>query len=341
MGPSRGGRAWAFASTRSAVRGDARAAQLGRARALQHRPRRVRQARARPAGDGLGGLAGQRAAGELRRAAGPLEPLRQRARGERRRARRPRRHAAAVAARDRRRLPRHLQARRDPAVDVGALRRRRHPAPPAATRGAKARRHRRRQPRPHPRRDGRDRVRDGRRRRRGRRRLRRRDGGRRRDYEMADTAADDPAQLYYSSGTTGKAKGILHAHRYLLAHEEFEFCHDVRDGELFHGSGEWAWAAGIAPLLGPVALRRGRARAGAQGRLRPRGAPALPVEARRREHVHHADRAARDDRRRGRRQALPARAAAHLLLGRRAAQPRGDPLVPRPVRRSPCSTTTG
>src|SRR3954451_13236661 len=65
------------------------------------------------------------------------------------------------------------------------------------------------------------------------------------DYEMADTAADDPAQLYYSSGTTGLAKGILHAHRYLLAHEEFEFCHDVRDGELFHGSGEWAWAAGM------------------------------------------------------------------------------------------------
>ena len=70
-------------------------------------------------------------------------------------------------------------------------------------------------------------------------------------YDMADTAADDPAQLYYSSGTTGRAKGILHAHRYLLAHEEFEFCHDVRDGELFHGSGEWAWAAGICPLLGP------------------------------------------------------------------------------------------
>jgi acetyl-CoA synthetase len=71
------------------------------------------------------------------------------------------------------------------------------------------------------------------------------------EYEPADTSADDPAQLYYSSGTTGLAKGILHAHRYLLAHEEFEFCHDVRDGELFHGSGEWAWAAGICPLLGP------------------------------------------------------------------------------------------
>jgi acetyl-CoA synthetase len=70
-------------------------------------------------------------------------------------------------------------------------------------------------------------------------------------FDVVDTAADDPAQLYYSSGTTGLAKGILHAHRYLLAHEEFEFCHDLHEGELFHGSGEWAWAAGICPLLGP------------------------------------------------------------------------------------------
>jgi acetyl-CoA synthetase len=70
-------------------------------------------------------------------------------------------------------------------------------------------------------------------------------------FTNVDTAADDPAQLYYSSGTTGLAKGILQAHRYLLAHEEFVYCHDVQEGELFHGMGEWAWAAGICPLLGP------------------------------------------------------------------------------------------
>src|SRR6185369_13144080 len=69
-----------------------------------------------------------------------------------------------------------------------------------------------------------------------------------------DTAADDPAQLYYTSGTTGLAKGIVHAHRYLLAHEEFVYCHEVEEGERFHGMGEWAWAAGIAPLLGPWRL---------------------------------------------------------------------------------------
>jgi acetyl-CoA synthetase len=71
------------------------------------------------------------------------------------------------------------------------------------------------------------------------------------DFERVDTAADDPAQLYYTSGTTGLAKGILHAHRYILAHEEFVYCHDVQDGERFHGMGEWAWAAGICPLIGP------------------------------------------------------------------------------------------
>ncbi len=74
------------------------------------------------------------------------------------------------------------------------------------------------------------------------------------DFVCADTSADDPAQLYYTSGTTGLAKGIVHAHRYILAHEEFVYCHEVQDGELFHGMGEWAWAAGISPLLGPWRL---------------------------------------------------------------------------------------
>ena len=71
------------------------------------------------------------------------------------------------------------------------------------------------------------------------------------EFAGVDTSPDDPAQLYYTSGTTGLAKGIIHAHRYLLAHEEFLYCHEVQDGERFHGVGEWAWAAGIAPLLGP------------------------------------------------------------------------------------------
>ena len=100
---------------------------------------------------------------------------------------------------------------------------------------------------------------------------------RRRVRDAWTRSADDPAQLYYTSGTTGLAKGIVHAHRYLLAHEEFVYCHDVQDGERFHGMGEWAWAAGIAPLLGPWRLRRGAVRLPARGRLRPAQAARLPL----------------------------------------------------------------
>ncbi|HYT26167.1 MAG TPA: acyl-CoA synthetase [Actinomycetota bacterium] len=72
------------------------------------------------------------------------------------------------------------------------------------------------------------------------------------EFATPATDPDTPAQLYYTSGTTGLAKGILHAHRYVLSHEEFQFCHDVRAGELFHSTGEWAWIAGIVPgILGP------------------------------------------------------------------------------------------
>jgi acetyl-CoA synthetase len=74
------------------------------------------------------------------------------------------------------------------------------------------------------------------------------------DHVCVDTSCDDPAQLYYTSGTTGLAKGIVHAQRYILGHEEFTYCHEVEEGERFHGMGEWAWAAGIAPLLGPWRL---------------------------------------------------------------------------------------
>src|ERR671929_2074539 len=56
-------------------------------------------------------------------------------------------------------------------------------------------------------------------------------------FECEDTSSEDPAQLYYTSGTTGLAKGIVHAHRYLLAHNEFELCHDLKEGERFHGMG--------------------------------------------------------------------------------------------------------
>ncbi len=150
-------------------------------------------------------------------------------------------------------------------------------------------------------------------------------------FEPVDTAADDPAQLYYTSGTTGLAKGIVHAHRYLLAHEEFVYCHEVQDGERFHGMGEWAWAAGIAPLLGPWRLGAVQCVYQREGGFDPH----QQLDFLSRHEVTNvfttptAMRSMMAHRRR--RHALPA-AVPPRVLGRRAAQPGGDPLVPRAVR---------
>src|SRR3954452_14167135 len=47
------------------------------------------------------------------------------------------------------------------------------------------------------------------------------------DHICADTSADDPAQLYYTSGTTGLAKGIFHTHRSLLSNQQVLYCPEV------------------------------------------------------------------------------------------------------------------
>ncbi len=135
------------------------------------------------------------------------------------------------------------------------------------------------------------------------------------EFETVDTAADDPAQLYYTSGTTGAAKGVVHAHRFILGHEEFAYCHEVEDGERFHGMGEWAWAAGIVPLARALAARRGPVRAAAQGRLRPQGPAAVPLRPQGLQRLRDADRHPLDDGHQGRGEDVPVRVQDGVLGG--------------------------
>ena len=227
---------------------------------------RLRQAPGRQARDDPRALRRHRSRGELGRVAGALQPLRQRAARAWRRAGRPGGDAAAADARDRGRVLRHLQVRRDPALDVGALRRRRHPPPRQRLAGQGARDQRGQQGprrpvagRPHP-------------------RARRRPAGlRRRELRARGHARRGPraALLHVGHDRAGqghhpraplpaRARGVRllprRARRRALP----------RHGRVGVGGGHRAAARAVA-------LRRRPARLPARGRLRPAQAAGLPL----------------------------------------------------------------
>ena len=71
----------------------------------------------------------------------------------------------------------------------------------------------------------------------------------------APTTAETPAIIVYTSGTTGAAKGALHAHRVLPAHMpavRTVYGDAPQPGDVFWTPADWAWIGGLFDVLFPA-----------------------------------------------------------------------------------------
>ena len=74
-------------------------------------------------------------------------------------------------------------------------------------------------------------------------------------FDVADTAAGDPAMIIYTSGTTGQPKGALIPHCALLGNLPGFVCsHDFfpQPGDMFWSPADWAWTGGLFDALLPT-----------------------------------------------------------------------------------------
>jgi acyl-coenzyme A synthetase/AMP-(fatty) acid ligase len=89
------------------------------------------------------------------------------------------------------------------------------------------------------------------------------------DFAAADTRADDPAFMVYTSGTTGRPKGIVHAHRWVVAlGDSNKWRVPPRPDDVSLATGEWSFISALGHnVLFP--LRNGTTGAILEGRAQP------------------------------------------------------------------------
>ncbi len=67
------------------------------------------------------------------------------------------------------------------------------------------------------------------------------------EFEVVHTDAEDPAFMLYTSGTTGKPKGVIHVHKAIVQqHLTASWVLDIKDNDIYWCTADPGWVTGIA-----------------------------------------------------------------------------------------------